>query len=70
MIPIQWEYGVTLLTTPSCVEQTQILDRFGKDGWELVSAVLRPDGNTTAYLKRPVTPQKPKLKILKVKEPQ
>ena len=48
----QWEY----LTAPVLVHATkQILDNFGRDGWELVQIVpgMNPE-NLVAYFKRPV----------------
>ena len=47
-----WEY----LTAPVLVHATkQILDNFGRDGWELVQIVpgMNPE-NLVAYFKRPV----------------
>jgi hypothetical protein len=47
-----WEY----LTAPLLVHSTkQILDNFGRDGWELVQVVpgMNPE-NLVAYFKRPV----------------
>lgn len=50
-----WEYA----TVPLLVHTTkQILDLWGKDGWELVTVVPGPDGgNPIAYLKRPLESQ-------------
>ena len=48
----KWEY----LTAPVLVHATkQILDNFGRDGWELVQIVpgMNPE-NLVAYFKRPV----------------
>ena len=45
----QWEYA----TVPLIVHATkQILDQWGQDGWELVQALVMPEGNLVAYLKR------------------
>ncbi|MEI2774548.1 MAG: hypothetical protein V9G19_00960 [Tetrasphaera sp.] len=46
-----WEY----LTAPLLVHNTkQILDNFGSDGWELVTVIPGPDGQSlVAYFKRP-----------------
>lgn len=47
-----WEY----LTTPLVIHNTaQILNNWGKQGWELVQVVQGPEGGLVAYLKRPVT---------------
>ncbi|CAN5193942.1 MAG: hypothetical protein JWP10_1795 [Nocardioidaceae bacterium] len=48
----KWEY----ITAPVLVHATkQILDNFGRDGWELVQIVpgMNPE-NLVAYFKRPV----------------
>ncbi|MGO1768801.1 MAG: DUF4177 domain-containing protein [Microbacterium sp.] len=46
-----WEY----LTTPLLIHNTaQILNNWGKQGWELVQVVAGPEGGLVAYLKRPV----------------
>lgn len=48
-----WEY----LTAPLLVHATkQILDNFGRDGWELVQVVPGPAGGDqlVAYFKRPL----------------
>ena len=47
-----WEYA----TVPLIVHATkQILDQWGSDGWELVSVIEGPGGQSglVAYLKRP-----------------
>ena len=46
-----WEYA----TVPLLIHATkQILDSWGRDGWELVTVVPSADGgNPVAYLKRP-----------------
>lgn len=45
-----WEY----LTTPLMIHNTaQILNNWGKQGWELVQVVQSPEGGLVAYLKRP-----------------
>jgi len=46
-----WEYA----TVPLLIHATkQILDTWGKDGWELVAVVPAADGgNPIAYFKRP-----------------
>ncbi|MDR0489523.1 MAG: DUF4177 domain-containing protein [Propionibacteriaceae bacterium] len=45
-----WEYA----TVPLLIHATkQILDTWGKDGWELVTVLPLPDGNPLAFLKRP-----------------
>ncbi len=47
-----WEY-VTVPLIPHATKQ--ILDGWGKTGWELVSVLASPEGgNPVAYLKRPV----------------
>jgi hypothetical protein len=48
---VTWEYA----TVPLLIHSTkQILDTWGKEGWELVCVVPSPDGgNPVAYLKRP-----------------
>lgn len=47
----KWEYA----TLPLIIHATkQILDQWGDDGWELVTVISGPDGNSpVAYLKRP-----------------
>ena len=46
-----WEY----LTTPLLIHNTaQILNNWGKQGWELVQVVPNAEGGLVAYLKRPV----------------
>ncbi|MGO1411816.1 MULTISPECIES: DUF4177 domain-containing protein [unclassified Microbacterium] len=51
-----WEY----LTTPLLIHNTaQILNNWGKQGWELVQVVTGPEGGLVAYLKRPVTDSGP-----------
>ena len=46
-----WEY----LTTPLLIHNTaQILNNWGKQGWELVQVVTNAEGGLVAYLKRPV----------------
>ena len=48
---ITWEY----LTTPLLIHNTaDILNNWGKQGWELVQVVTGPEGGLVAYLKRPV----------------
>ena len=46
-----WEYA----TVPLLIHATkQILDTWGKDGWELVSVLASEDGNPLAFMKRPL----------------
>lgn len=48
-----WEYKV-VTQTPNHLDNQAKLNRFGKDGWELVSVVILGTGGTiAAYLKRP-----------------
>ena len=50
--PEQWEYFVTPLLRSS---ETQILNNWGAQGWELVNVVLVSDGQgagQVAYMKR------------------
>ena len=48
---ITWEYASVPLLIHT---MKQILDTWGKDGWELVSVVTPPDGgNPLAFFKRP-----------------
>ncbi|KTR93534.1 hypothetical protein NS220_12145 [Microbacterium testaceum] len=45
-----WEY----LTTPLLIHNTAaILNKWGKQGWELVQVVTGPEGGLVAYFKRP-----------------
>lgn len=49
----KWEY----VTVPLLIHATkQILDQWGKQGWELVQVVPGPQGteNLVAYMKRPL----------------
>lgn len=44
-----WEYA----TVPLIDHATkQILDQWGRDGWELVQVLVMPSGGLVAYLKR------------------
>ncbi len=44
-----WEYA----TVPLLIHATkEILDTWGKKGWELVAVLPTPEGNLVAYLKR------------------
>ncbi|CRK61039.1 FIG011121: hypothetical protein [Alloactinosynnema sp. L-07] len=47
----KWEYA----TVPLLIHATkQILDQWGEDGWELVTVLPGPTGESlVAYLKRP-----------------
>ena len=50
----KWEY----VTVPLLIHATkQILDQWGKQGWELVQVVPGPQGteNLVAYMKRPLS---------------
>lgn len=47
---MKWEYKVHTINTGSVVET--VLDRFGKEGWELVTAHEYHD-HILVYLKRP-----------------
>ncbi len=47
-----WEYA----TVPLLIHATkEILDTWGKKGWELVTVLATPEGNPVAYFKRPLT---------------
>jgi len=51
-----WEY----LTTPLLIHNTaQILNNWGKQGWELVQVVPNAEGGLVAYLKRPMSESGP-----------
>ena len=46
-----WEYS----TVPLIDHATkQILDQWGRDGWELVQVLVMSSGGLVAYLKRPL----------------
>ena len=47
-----WEY----VTTPLLLhKETEILNTWGKQGWELVQVVTGPQGGLIAFFKRPVS---------------
>lgn len=46
---LQWEYFVTPLLLHN---EAQILNNWGKQGWELVQIIEGPAGGNVAYLKR------------------
>ena len=47
----KWEYATTPLLLH---KETQILNNWGVDGWELVSITTGPQGGLIAFLKRQV----------------
>jgi hypothetical protein len=50
----QWEYRVCSLRAASDVQTQEILTNYGRDGWELVSAVC-VDRQERYFLKRSVS---------------
>jgi hypothetical protein len=48
---VKWEY----VTTPLLLhKETQILNTWGSQGWELVQVTTGPQGGLIAFFKRPV----------------
>jgi hypothetical protein len=52
---MRWEYLVAWSSTGTKTQDEQ-LHTLGADGWELVSVVFLPSGQTRLYFKRPVGP--------------
>lgn len=47
----RWEY----VTTPLLIHNTQqILNAWGRKGWELVQVIPGPEGGLVAYFKKPI----------------
>ena len=50
----RWEYTIRSCSVDASLhDENTTLDRLGKDGWELVCAMLMGDGSVTFYFKRP-----------------
>lgn len=52
-LPKQWEYITATIDLIHGPPTSEDLDEYGRDGWELVAAVLTPGAKVVHYFKRP-----------------